>query len=210
VTRRLSDISSGGGITVFSGAAAASGDEQDGLPLGIALYQRPGDGAIFAIVSRKHGPKRGYLWQYRLQDDGRGRVSGLKVREFGNFSASKEIEAIAADSELGYVYYSDEDIGIHKWHADPDHPRAGEELALFGKRVFQGDREGIAIYKRSDGTRSRSTRGIICMPARAPRAIHTTTRTWLPRSRADWIPRMASTSLPRRSDRGSRTDCSSR
>jgi len=35
---------------------------------------------------------------------------------------------------------------------DPDHPRAGEELALFGKRVFQGDREGIAIYKRSDGT----------------------------------------------------------
>lgn len=151
-TRRLRDVSSGGGIAVFTGAAEASGKAEDGLPMGIALYKRPSDGAIFAIVSRKHGPKRGYLWQYRLTDDGAGHVGGQKVREFGNFSDSKEIEAVAVDTELGFVYYADEDTGIHKWRADPDHPEAGKELALFGLGVFKGDREGIAIYKRNDGT----------------------------------------------------------
>ena len=91
--------------------------------MGVALYRRPKDGAIFAIVGRKNGPKSGYLWQYRLEDDGRGNVRALKIREFGQFSGTGEIEAIAVDDELGYVYYADEGNGIHKWHADPDHPR---------------------------------------------------------------------------------------
>jgi 3-phytase len=150
--RRIRDISSGGGIPVFTGAKAAGGNPEDEAPMGIGLYKRPRDGEIFAIVSRKHGPKTGYLWEYRLLDDGNGKVRGEKVREFGNFSGSKEIEAVAVDNELGYVYYSDEDTGIRKWHADPDHPDAGKELAVFGQGVFAGDREGISIYKHPDGT----------------------------------------------------------
>ena len=35
--------------------------------MGIGLYRRPQDGAIFAIVSPKAGPKADYLWQYRLR-----------------------------------------------------------------------------------------------------------------------------------------------
>src|SRR5437867_4166454 len=42
--------------------AGASGDE--GAPMGIGLYRRPRDGAIFAIVSPKAGPRENYLWQY--------------------------------------------------------------------------------------------------------------------------------------------------
>jgi 3-phytase len=63
-----------------------------------------------------------------------------------------EIEAVAVDDELGYVYYADEADGIHKWHADPDHPDAERELAHFARDGFRGDREGIAIYKFPDGT----------------------------------------------------------
>jgi 3-phytase len=143
----LVDISSGGGAPVLDGETGERAE-----PMGIALYRRPRDGAVFAIISPKAGPRDGYLWQYRLQDDGAGRVKATKVRRFGTFSGLKEIEAIAVDDALGYVYYGDEGNGIHKWHADPDHPQAARELAHFGRTEFAADQEGIAIYARGDGT----------------------------------------------------------
>src|SRR4029079_12160716 len=76
---------------------------------------------------------------------------GTSVRRFGNFSGSGEIEAVAVDDELGFVYYADEGAGIHKWHADPDAAGADRELALFGTTGFQRDREGIGIYTGEGG-----------------------------------------------------------
>jgi 3-phytase len=143
----LTEISSENGLKVFEGAA---GDEA--APMGIALYRRPRDGTIFAIVGRKSGPVTGYLWQYQLEDDGAGKVKATKVREFGDYSGKNEIESIAVDDALGYVYYSDEGYGIRKWAADPDDPNAERELAHFGAEGFEGDHEGIAIYARDDGT----------------------------------------------------------
>ena len=92
-----------------------------------------------------------YLWQYRLVDEG-GRVGARLVRRFGDFSGGKEIEAVAVDDALGYVYYADEDTGIHKWRADPDAREANRELALFAAAGYRGDREGIGIWTRPDGT----------------------------------------------------------
>jgi myo-inositol-hexaphosphate 3-phosphohydrolase len=146
-----------GGIPVFEGE---EGDSH--LPMGIALYKRPSDGAVFAIVSRKTGPSGTYLWQYRLEDDGNGHVTGSKVREFGTFSDATsmdegvaelgEIESVAVDDELGYVYYSDELAGVRKYLADPDAPDADVELALFGTDGFADQREGISIYTIDGGT----------------------------------------------------------
>lgn len=144
---RLREVGHPEGTRVFDGE---SGDMA--LPMGIALYRRPRDGAIFAIVSRKNGPQDGYLWQYQLIADSSGRITLRKVRAFGRFSGQGEIEAVAVDDALGYVYYADERYGIRKYHADPDHPRAGDELAVFGKSGFTGDREGIAIYVASSKT----------------------------------------------------------
>ncbi len=127
----------------------APGDE--GAPMGIGLYRRPRDGAIFAIVSPKAGQRTSYLWQYRLADDGTGRVGATFVRRLGNFSGVGEIEAVVVDDELGYVYYADEVSGIHKWHADPDAEGADRELALFGTTGYQQDREGLGIYDLGDG-----------------------------------------------------------
>ncbi|MEE4270617.1 MAG: phytase [Thermoanaerobaculales bacterium] len=147
-----------GGIEAFTGQPP-----EKRLPMGLALYTRPSDGALFAFVSRKEGPSGAYLWQYRIEDDGTGAVKGTKVREFGSFRDDitmmdegeekiAEIEAIAVDNELGFVYYSDEWGGIKKYHADPDHPDAAVELAVFGEDGFTQDREGISIYKVNDGT----------------------------------------------------------
>ena len=136
----------GGGIEVFSGESARE-------PMGVALYRRPRDGAIFAIVGRKSGPTGGgYLWQYRLEDGGGGRVKGTRVRSFGVWSGRKEIEAVAVDDALGYVYYSDEGVGVRKYGADPDAGNAGTELALFATSGFSDDQEGISIYQVDDGT----------------------------------------------------------
>jgi 3-phytase len=149
-TGRLDDISSGGGIPVLAGMPGESGE-----PMGIALYKRQSDGAVFAIVAPKTGGARGYLWQYRLDDDGRGRVAGTLVRRFGFFSGVKagagEIEAIAVDDEAGVVFYADERFGIRKWSADPDSPDAGRELGVFGTDGYRGDREGIAVYAGPGG-----------------------------------------------------------
>jgi 3-phytase len=133
----------GGGIPVFDG-------DPERAPMGIALYRRPGDGAIFAIVGGKSGPATNYLWQYRLEDDGSGVVRGVKVREFGEYSGIKEIEAIGVDNALGYIYYSDEQVGVRKYHADPD--AGNEQLALLGQTGFVDDHEGIAIFERDETT----------------------------------------------------------
>lgn len=159
--RRLREIGNLEGTRVFEGE---SGDRA--LPMGIALYKRPRDGAIFAIVSRKSGPQEGYLWQYRLVADKNGRISLRKVRTFGRFSGDGEIEAVAVDDELGYVYYADERFGIRKYHADPDHPDAGKELAVFGTTGFEGDREGIAIYPTG-----RKTGYILCVDQRPDNSV---------------------------------------
>jgi len=136
----------GGGIPVFEGEVG----EDETAPMGIALYTRPADSAIFAIVGRKSGPAEDYLWQYRLDGAG-GTVHGSLVRKFGTFSGQKEIEAIAVDNELGYVYCSDEGIGVRKYAADPG-LGTDEELALFARDDVADDHEGIAIYKSSDST----------------------------------------------------------
>ncbi|QNL52679.1 phytase [Olivibacter sp. SDN3] len=128
-----------GGIETFSG-------EEERAPMGIALYTRPSDHAIFAIVGRKSGPGTEYLWQYKLHDNESGAVEGKLVRKFGNYSGKKEIEAIAVDNELGFVYYSDEQTGVRKYIADPDADN-DEELSIFAATGFADDHEGIAIYK---------------------------------------------------------------
>jgi 3-phytase len=133
-----------GGIEVFVGET-----ERD--PMGISLYTRPSDGTIFAIVGRKFGPSGTYLWQYQLTDSGDGSVGATVVRKFGNFSGKKEIEAIAIDNELGYVYCSDEQFGVRKYYADPA-KNDNTELAIFGQKDFKSDHEGIAIYKKTATT----------------------------------------------------------
>ncbi|WP_129021892.1 phytase [Edaphocola flava] len=126
-----------GGIAVFEG-------EAEKAPMGIALYTAP-DKSIYAIVGRKSGPADGYLWQYKLEDDGKGEVKATLVRKFGQYSGKKEIESIAVDNENGYVYYSDETHGVHKYYADP--AKGNAELALFATKGFVSDHEGISIYK---------------------------------------------------------------
>lgn len=134
----------GGGIEVFVG-------EEKRSPMGIALYTDPVTGAIDAIVSRKSGPTDGtYLWQYRLEEGADGNVTGRLVRTFGAFTGKKEIEAVAVDNERGFVYYSEEGVGVRKYHAHSD--STSSELNFFAQRDVREDHEGLSLFKREDGT----------------------------------------------------------
>jgi len=131
-----------GGIPVFVGDTVQA-------PMGIGLYKKPATGQIYAIVSRKNGADGSYLWQYLLKDSS-GIVVAEPVRKFGAFKGGKEIESVAVDDDLGYVYYSDEGAGVRKYHADPDSNNT--ELAFFANKDFTEDHEGISIYKTGDKT----------------------------------------------------------
>ena len=128
-----------GGIAVFEDSELKS-------PMGIALYTQSETGKVYAIVGRKNGPSNEYIYQYQLIEKD-GYFTAQLVRKFGLYSGKKEIEAIAVDNELGYIYYSDETVGIRKYYADPE--KGNEQLALFGTKDFKRDHEGIAIYKTS-------------------------------------------------------------
>lgn len=146
---RLPDMApvDGGGIPVFVGERARD-------CMGVALYTRPADGALFAIVSRSDfgAPRDGYLHQYRLIDDGAGTLRGVFTRAFGQWSGKKEIEALAVDNALGYLYASDETYGVRKYHADPAHEDADDELAVLGAEGFARDHEGVSIYDLDEKT----------------------------------------------------------
>lgn len=135
-----------GGIEVFAGELQTGYRD----PMGIALYKNKA-GQQYAIVGRKTGPLTDeYLWQYLLEDDGTGNVKATLVRKFGAYSGKKEIESIAVDEQLGYVYYSDEQFGVRQYFADPE--KGNKELAVFGTSGFAEDHEGISIYRLTDTT----------------------------------------------------------
>ena len=135
-----------GGLPMFEGE---TGELYRDL-MGIAMYT-DSQGQIYAIVGRKSGPKEGeYLWQYLLEDNGKGQLKATLKRKFGKYSGKKEIESIAVDNELGYIYYSDEQFGVRKYYADP--AKGNQELALFATTGFKEDNEGISIYKTTDST----------------------------------------------------------
>ena len=128
---------------------------QKGIPTGVqgrshgmALYRRPSDGALFAFVSPRG---RGPLTQVQLLDDGSGRLTGKVVRKFGQGAVRSMAEAMAADDALGFLYVADESYAVLKFRAEPDAP--GEPVAAFATGDgISGDREGIAIYQKPDGT----------------------------------------------------------
>lgn len=127
-----------GGFKVFEDQT----ESKRKTPMGVSFYQSPIDNALYIIVSRKDGPKDNYLYQYKILREKRGLKLQL-VRKFGNFSGSKEIEAIAVDDEFGFVYYSDENYGVRKYHAEPS--RGNQELPSLKGGDFLKDIEGIAI-----------------------------------------------------------------
>lgn len=129
-----------GGIPVFE-------DDSSKSPMGIGLYKDK-QNDIYAFVGRKSGPSVGYIYQYKLILNGNS-VVAQKIRAIGKYSGKKEIESIVVDDELGFLYYSDETVGVRKYYADA--AKGNQELAVFAQTGVTGDHEGLSIYKKENG-----------------------------------------------------------
>lgn len=139
----LTDITTNGGIKT------SELDE----PHGLCLYRRPSDSAMFVIAgSYDDDDRAGSLHQYRLLDDGFGKIKGVHVRAFGQNSMRNMEDGLVADDELGFVYATDAGIAIHKYYADPDQGDNNEIVAFALDNDIQDDRENLAIYRCDDKT----------------------------------------------------------
>jgi 3-phytase len=134
-TRMLEDVTE-------TGSSVKSG--------GGAMYHSPVTGEFYWFSNSS-----GTLYQYRLSDNGSGRVAATLVRtvSYGARTNSKG-EATVADDVHGYVYISEETVGMWRLNAEPE---GGSTKTMVDKPVSQGghftpELEGLAIYYKSDGT----------------------------------------------------------
>jgi 3-phytase len=61
-------------------------------------------------------------------------------------------EGFVADDELGYVYFSEEEKGIHKYNADPSSSQLTRLSFFASGDGTASDREGLCLYKCNDST----------------------------------------------------------
>lgn len=107
---------------------------------GSCMYRSPVDGRYYYIVNGRFG----LVEQWRLYDNGAGKVDAEKVRSFRiGFST----EGCVADDELGYLYIGLEDKGIWRFKAEPS---AGSEHIVIDTTDADGhltsDVEGLTLY----------------------------------------------------------------
>lgn len=118
----------------------------DGLKVdGLCLHHSGSTGLFHVVVTTK----KGEFAQWRLgtlEDAGSGELA-RRVR------IGSESEGCVADDELGWLYVSEENVGIWKYPADP---ADGEERTLVDSTAKWGrlrhDVEGLAIYRADERT----------------------------------------------------------
>ena len=101
-TRQLIDVADGVLTTGF------------GDPYGLCLYRSRVDGAHYVFVN---DGGNGNVRQWRLADNGKGRVWAELVREF---AVGSQAEGCVADDLHGTLYVAEEDVGLWKYSAEPD------------------------------------------------------------------------------------------
>jgi 3-phytase len=112
---------------------------------GFCMYRQPSNGAVYAVANDQDGNVK----QWLLVDGGLGQVVGHLVR---SFSVGSQTEGMVADDELGWLYISEESVGIWRYGAAP---WAGIDRTLVdsaeGGGQLTADVEGLAIYYGAHG-----------------------------------------------------------
>ena len=132
--RRLTDVTAGGALPVFSGT----------VPYGVCTYRSAKTGKGYFFVNNKAGR----IEQHELQDAGAGMVKAVQVRRLRVGSVT---EGCVADDELGWVYFAEEGVGIWRFAAEPDGGVEGKLVAKVRDHGLTADVEGLTIYCASGG-----------------------------------------------------------
>jgi 3-phytase len=107
-------------------------------PMGIALYQRPRDKAVFAYIVQKRATADDKVVRYRLTE-AEGQLSAERELQFGR-EVSVGQETVAVDAARQHVLVADEnERDIKVYNLD------GKLQRSFGKGAFEAQVEGIVL-----------------------------------------------------------------
>lgn len=113
-------------------------------PYGLCMYRSPRSGDYFVFVNDTDGVMK----QWRLVDNGSGRVDAVLVREF---SFDSQTEGCVADDDFGILYVGEEDVGIWKLSAEPDEGTERSLVDSVAEGNLTDDVEGLSLYYAADG-----------------------------------------------------------
>ena len=125
----------------------------DEEPYGICLYHSAASGNLYVFSNAQDGAVR----QWRLDGDGRGGLTGVRVR---SWSVASQPEGCVADDANGWVFIGEEEAAIWRYDAEPtapaDRPVAVDRTGLGepGGGHLAGDVEGLALYVPPGGGNS--------------------------------------------------------
>jgi 3-phytase len=115
-------------------------------PYGLCMYRSVSSGDFYVFINEGGDGK---FRQWRLFDNGHGRVAAEQVREF---PVDSQTEGCVADDELGFLYVGEEDRGIWKYAAEPD---GGSDRVPIDSTGDGGhltdDVEGLALWIGEEG-----------------------------------------------------------
>lgn len=107
-------------------------------PMGISLYHRKSDNAVFAYIVRKFGRDDEKVIRFRIAEQ-QGRVTGSREINFGKELLTNQ-ETIVVDPERELLYVADENR-----HEVKVYDLDGKPVGVFGKGHFSAQVEGIAL-----------------------------------------------------------------
>jgi 3-phytase len=115
-------------------------------PYGLCMYRSPTSGHFFVFVNES---EQGMFRQWRLFDDGNGKVTVEQVREF---VVGTQAEGCVADDETGMLYVAEEDVGVWKYSAGPDGGDARTLIDGIEDGRLTDDVEGMALWTGTGGS----------------------------------------------------------
>ena len=140
------DVRSG---TLTSALAAPIRPDFEAEIYGLCLYRRAGAGTLYAFVN----DKAGVVAQWRLDDDGRGRLTGSPVR---TWATGVETEGCVVDDANAWLHLGAQNDGIWRYDARPEGgteptivDTTGVEADSGGR--LAGDVEGLTLYMGRSG-----------------------------------------------------------
>ncbi|HET8899185.1 MAG TPA: phytase [Rhodanobacteraceae bacterium] len=125
----------------------ADGVQATGLadPYGLCMYRSARSGETYVFINSPEGTMR----QWRLVDNGAGRVRAEQVREL---RFSSQAEGCVADDASGTLIVNEEDVAMWRMGAEPD---AGDQRSAIaridGNPALADDLEGVGIYHLGNG-----------------------------------------------------------
>jgi 3-phytase len=118
-------------------------------PYGTCLYVHS-TGQVYAFVTQR-GPddtSPRNFYQYPLTRSGESVVAGAVARTVGTASV---VEGLAADDATGYLFASEEDVGLFRYSASPSGGSARTTVDTVGGGNLVADVEDVAVARTSAG-----------------------------------------------------------